>query len=339
MVQGQGSNIYDLLTEPALTRPLTPHKGILQLSGGYGHLNGNNYFDATGTKLPFTEHVQTMIEHGYHFDLSYGIIEHLEFHAAVGYRNRHETLPTYLIDNHGNIGYEDRTFQTKGLTNFDFDLKYRLPVFMDGFDMYISGGISAPVTPQHTKTPEHSILIVNPADPGSAYVLQYNYNYASGSPAMFYFISTRMLYAIEKIGLSVNINMQMPFGEVETYNWKERLYGEDFFYEKIPFLLRPKGMIFGGVHMEAQPFPWFGVNIGYDIYKETPGWSDETGQAVALTTSSSGFVSAGFEIQISTHLRILQEVNIPIMGKNLYSEFRIQTGFTYSLVPLKNHYY
>ncbi len=338
-MKAQDVNIYDLLTEPSLVRPLTVHKGILQVYGGYSHLNGNQFFDASGSRLPFTEAVQSMIEHNYRLDLTYGILEHLEFYAGLSLRNRYETLPSYYIDNRPGIGYEDRTYHLSGISNLDLVLKYRLPVFLQGFDMYVYGGLLTPVSNQQPKAPAHSIILADSDDPASSYQLQYEYRQTAGSPAVFYSTGFKMLYAMEKIGVSVNMNLQNPFSSIETCTWVSRRYGEEFENLRLWYFTKPKGVIYGSVNLEAQPYPWFAVNAGYSYMSETPGWSEVTGQAVSLTRSTAGFATAGFEIQVSTHLRILQQVNIPVNGSNLYSEFGFSTGIIYSLVPLKNLYY
>ncbi len=339
VAQGQTKNVYDLLTEPSISRPLTLHKGFLQLYGGYSHLNSNTIFDQSGVRLPFTERGISMIENSYSFEMSYGILEHLEFSAGIGYKNRFETEPTYYIDNRPGISSEDRTYHQYGISNLDLKLKYRLPEIVSGLDLLIFGGILTPVSSQHTKIPTHSIVLEDESNPSTPYQVYYEFNPAAGSPAVFYNAGLQVKYVKEKIGFSGKIQMQNPFSDVETYTWVTRRYGEEFVHWKLWHFMHPKGMLYGNAQVVAQVYPWFAVNAGYDYFMETPGWTNISGQEVSLTTSSAGFIKTGFEIQVSTHLRILQQLYIPVNGKNTYSDFNVSLAVVYNMVPLKNKYY
>ncbi|MEX0986367.1 MAG: hypothetical protein WD052_02735 [Bacteroidales bacterium] len=330
----QTTNKYDLLTEPYIKRPYTLHQGLLQFSGSYSHIMGNNYFDGDGNKLDFNEVVSSVIEDAYYIKFGYGILELLELNGEINMRNRFETLPTYFVSNNMNFGSENTLYHYKGLGFLQLELKARTPVFLSGFETFLSGGVTIPAGSGHPSQPDHAITIYNPADPGGSYELDYNFNPSPASPATFFHVSLGGRYSNNKVGISVNGTYTSPFKEVETYYWKYRLYGYDFQYSTSHYTIRPKGNIHAGILFDLQLFPWFATYTGYNFDHETPGWSDQTGQPVGLTTSSSGTALVGFEIQVSTHFRMIQQVYLPVTGKNRYSEFHILTGLTYTIAPV-----
>jgi hypothetical protein len=331
---GQSENRYDLLSEPYILRPLALHKGVLQINGSYNQLNSNSLFDSEGNKESYVEAVKTMIENRYNLNLSYGILEHLEFGANMAYRSRYLTYPSIVLGNWDKLGYESTTFHTVGFTNLNLVLKYQLPSFVSGFNICVNAGVIFPISSQAPRVPEHTLQRFNTTDPNSSYVLDYNFRPAAGNPSSFLISGLTFQYATQKIGVFWDINAMVPFKETETYLWSYRAYDESFEYSKNYYNIREKGLIASDIHFIAQPFPWFAVTAGYKFQKETPGWNDASGQAISLERSSSGFAKLGAEIQVSTHFRIAQEINLQLHGRNSYSKFSVEIVAIYSLFPI-----
>jgi hypothetical protein len=332
----QDGNKYDLLTEPYVQRPFTLHKGFIQLNGAYSHILGNNYFDIEGAKLNFNEVVRSMIEDDYHFSMGYGILELLEFRSNLTYRNRYESLPTYFVSNNMSFGTENTIFHSKGFSNLSTRLNVRTPVIFRNLQFYASGGLILPIFSQNPRQPNHTVTLLDPSDPGGSYELNYEFNAAPDIPAMFYHLGVGGVYSNDKIQITIRTEYESPFSETETYSWDYRLYGSEFEYIQAPYSMRSKGSFYSSIVMDLQLFPWFAVSGGYSNYQETPGWSDQSGQKVLLTKSSFGNILLGFEIQVSTHLRMNQQVYIPVSGRNTYSEFHVLTGLVYSFAPFAN---
>jgi hypothetical protein len=329
----QEKDSYALLTEPLLERPFTLHKNILTASATYGHFIGNNYFDADGTRLPFNESVRSMIENRFQFVVGYGILEYLEIQAAMDYRDRYETLPTYFVSNIASIGTENTTFHYRGLTNLALAVGMRLPIDITGFDHRIQGGLLLPFPDQSPGEPSHSITLYSPSDPGGSYDMEYMFNPSPGLVGTFYHAGIDLRYKTAKFGLSLAGRYTSPLGEVETYAWIQRRDGDVFRYEKSPYTLYPDRHILTHGEVQAQLFPWFAVFGGYRYHRILPGWTDMTGQQVRLDEQVTGTLTLGFEIQVATSIRMHQHIQVPLTGKETYSEFAVLTGIQYSIVP------
>jgi len=328
---------YEKLTEPYIERPFTQHRGILSITGNYSHLLGNNYFDSEGTRLAYNEVVRSTIEDDFDLLLQYGILEFLEATAGIMYRNRYESFPTYFVSNSASSGSENTVYRYAGFSNLDAGLKARTPVIGAGFELYLSGGLLLPFPKQEPDQPAHSVFLYDPPDPGGSYELNYLFNPAPGLPGTSCYAGFGARFRNNNFGISLEGRYRSPLSEVNTFSWDYRLYGTTFAYSASPYTIRPKGSLRGVLIAEVQPYPWFAIFGGYYLEAETPGWSDKTGQAVSLTKSSMGNVHLGFEVQVSTHFRLLQKLYIPVHGRNAYTEFEVTTGLVWSLYPIKNN--
>lgn len=333
----QSDKIYEVLTEPYVSRPLLLRKGHLQVNAGYRFMIANKEFDQNGQKLDLAEKGTTAFSNDFRLMFTYGIIEFIQFSASMYYINRVTTTPDLVIGNAGNIGNISKLNETKGLNDLDLNLAFRIPPFIKGFDLSFSGGLSIPTGKYKPDRPTHSI---DPPDPlGGSFdaVYQYHSNPGYGKPT--YSAGSSLQFSTSKLAIIVSGNYNTGTGEAESITWNHRLNSGNFEYTEVPYsYLVGSSANFSGFGA-FQIFPWL---VGYGQFGyavSSGGWTEITGQKIAIPKSGLGLFTAGYEIQVSTHIRFEQYVNIPVVGKENLSELSFYIGCSYNLIPLKGLYY
>jgi len=335
----QTEEMYTRLSMPAVSRALSLYRGQLQIGTGLTHKSGNSYFDRYGTRLSFEESARDYLANNLHFSLGYGIIDFIEISSSISIHNEIEAFPIYTVLNGQAYGDDNTRYHTTGLNNLDLRIKVRQPLFESGFDLSIAGGISIPVSIQNPRQPGHAIYLEDPQDPGGVYELDYVYRPRPGSNSTYYYAGGDAKYGLERLGITLGGFWTAPLRAESSIRWKHRLYGDQFVYRIEAYDKLPQNSLgFHGV-VTLQVFPWFACFAGWRHDLQFGGWSEITGTRISLPPSSLGAVTAGFEIQVTTNLRISQFFDIPIYGKEHYSEFSVRTGIGYSVVPLKNLYH
>ncbi len=334
---GQLDRMYEDLTRPAVHRPLTTYGGQLQFNAGYQLITGNKQFDGSGQKTGVTDAASTALSNNFNFKLNYGILDFVEFNAEMWYHNTIHSDPTVILIDYTNFNYLDRIEHAKGPGDLYLGLSLRLPFEISWFDWSVTAGASLPTAAYEPDEPGHTYEIWDAAS--GSFQVRYKDYPNNGKGITVPRFGTSLRFSLEKLGLWVNCRYLPVSKEVENIQWKYRLVDENFEYTSESYLLKHPSELYLDVSAGYQAFPWFIAYASFFYESFSGGWTERTGQRIAFPESSLATLSLNFEIQVATHLRFIQYINFPLMGKNSWSSFSFFTGISYNLVPLKNLYY
>ena len=335
---GQYEEVYNLLTIPATQRSLSLYRGQLQMNVGYSHGLGTQKYNSTGSLLSFEESAGTYLANDLSFQLSYGIIDFIEFSAAMDYIGHVESLATIMFWDGENLNEVNTNRQIRGPGYLDLFLTLKQPFFISGFDFAIRGGISLPLFTQTPSKPLHSISILSLADPDSPYVLNYHYMFKPASNISMWHAGFDTKLHIKQFAFILSGFFMGPTGPEQTYRWDHTLYGDQFMHQPTSYERLPSKNAGFNFTPAYQAFPWFALYLSLNHHREFDGWTEETGSRIAMPERSVGTISPGFEIMISALLRWSLYFDIPLYGKNSYAIYSIRSGIGLNMVPIKRHY-
>lgn len=333
----QTDKIYEILTEPYTRRPLVLHKGQLQMNAGYRYSMASKEFDRNGKRLNFEEKGKTFFSNDFRFSFTYGIIEYIQLSAVLDYISSVTTTPDLVLGNAGNIGNISVLDETSGINDLEINLSFRLPPVINHFDLSVKAGLSAPTGKARPDRPTHSI---NPPDPlDGSFETAYHYHSNPGYGTPTYFLGSNLQYSTSRFALLIMGCYNTGTGQTESIKWNHRLNAGEFLYSEVVYnhLVGHSGSISGSGAIQI--FPWFSVYGQFGYFISSGGWTEITGTKIAIPESTIGIITAGYEIQVSTHIRFEQNVNIPVSGKEHLVDLMFHSGFSYNLIPLKRLYY
>ncbi|KPK86115.1 MAG: hypothetical protein AMS27_05780 [Bacteroides sp. SM23_62_1] len=333
----QSDKIYEVLTEPFVVRPLLLHKGHLQIHGGYRFMIANKEYDQTGQKNDLADMGTTSFSNDFRFRLTYGIIEYIQFSATMDYINTITTEPDLVIGNAGNIGNISEYDQIKGMSDLGLQLSIRVPPVIKKFDLSFSGGLSLPTGKYKLDKPTHYI---DPPDPlGGSFNAIYKYHTNPGNGTLICSAGSSLQYSTSKLAIILNGWYHFKTNVIESISWNHRLNSGSFMYTEVPYHYKLGASADFSGFGAWQIFPWLATYGQFGYVISSGGWTEITGEKIAIPKSSLGLFSVGYEIQVSTHVRFEQFVNIPVFGKENIAELSFYTVLSYNLIPLKGLYY
>lgn len=321
---------YTLLTEPFNQRPVAMHKGQLQFNAGYRLAARTGLYDNAGEKIDLKEDGTAVAGHGYFFDLRFGILEFLEVAAEMNYLKQGiRGLTREYISNNDWLTVTELT-EYKGFEDFLLSATLRLPFLPDFADLGFTGFCSFPTAKHKPPRPGHTIEHTDPLQNWTT--ISYRHYEKNGSGTLFYGAGgTAKIRAGHFAAMFSGLYMT-PAGETESTRWDADLTGSTFTYTESTYSLKPPAELDINAAAHYQAAGWLNLFLGGEYYRTIGGWFEKYSQKYACPEMSLTALSAGFEIQVSPRLRLLEYARFPVGGRNTYSSFIIHTGLSYNLI-------
>jgi hypothetical protein len=332
---GQVADKYDLLTESYVNRPLSMHKGQIQINSGYEFSIINAKYDQERKKIDLTVDGSVSAKHLIPVELKFGILEYLQLSASTTFANMGIRSQNYAVYNSESILYVSEINTYKGMNDLYFGTDLTAPFKWHFINWVISAGISMPVFNHEPDKPGHSYTILDPATGSAKLEYRYNRKYASGVPKGF--IGSSVKLRTSKMSFTGVFAYSTGIQNGESYDWNFRLVDDEFEYEKEKYMFYPGQTTDYRGEVAMQVISWFTLWSAFSGYRSSRGWSDITGKKVGIPEESLSNLSLGFEILISPALRIKQQIVLPVSGKNLIAQLGFQTGFSLNFIPSVFH--
>jgi hypothetical protein len=337
IIYSQETDIYSLLTEKYVERPLAMHKGQVQVNTGYEFSIINKSFNVAGDPIDLRTDGSVFAKHLFPIDLRFGILEFIQLNIHTNYGSMAiRSQINWLVSLDTNFLYKELTIY-KGLDDLYLGLDLTVPIPSDfHINCVLTGGIHLPVFGHEPDKPSHSIQILEPLltqTPGTA--LQYNNKFGSGVPVLS--LGSDIKFHLSKFSFIGSFFYQYGLKDGESITWRARYKYGAFEYISVPYeySIRNEMSYYGEFAWQA--INWFAVTAFYSGFKHWGGWSGITGQKVAFYDESLHSVGLGYEIQISPAIRFIQKTVLPVTGKNIMAPWMFHLGISLNFIPSWYH--
>lgn len=327
----QDKSTYDYLTEKYIDRPVFMHKGQLQVNTGYDFALINKKFDPKGELIDLTEDGSASVKHLFPFQLNYGILDYLQITTSIGYSMTGIRSQSQFIYSGSTTLIRSEVNSYKGFDDLYFGIDLTDPFKLTFLDWTLSGGVFVPLFDHYPDKPSHSVTFIEPP-PGTRKInYQYNNKVSQGIPVAR--VGSAFKLRFNKMGIIGDIYYESGLKNGESIYWEERLVNEEFEYRKVEYEYNiGQSFSYSGTIL-FQAIDWFTINASYEGNRWTGGWSNETGKKIGEIKSSINYAGIGFEILVSPHLRIHQQIQLPFAGKNILAYWSFQTGISFNYFP------
>ena len=331
-ILGQEKDIYSLLTEKYVDRPLAMHKGQLQVNTGYEFSIINKAFDVDGGQIDLATDGSVFSKHLFPFDIRLGILEYVQFNASTNYGSMGIRSQIDWMISLDTFFLSKELYSYKGFDDLYLGLDLTVPFPSDfPVNWIFAGGIHLPVFGHEPDKPSHSIQVLEPLilqAEGTA--LQFNPKFGSGVP--FINFGTGIKYRLRQFSFIGSFNYKTGLNEGKSITWRSRYRNGEFEYVSSPYEYRVSNvMVFYG-EVAWQAINWFAVTAYYSGFKNSGGWSGISGQKVALYDESLHSIGLGYEIQVSPSLRFNQQTVLPFNGKNIMAPWIFNIGISFNFI-------
>ncbi len=315
-------------SERTMDRRFTLYKGQIRVEGGYEFLIFKSEYDDAGEKELLSASGTSASQHDFNVHLRYGIIDFLDLEARFKYKKRnYRGEPVYIVGAPSlpRMLYTDVV--TSGMEDIYLGLNARAPIPTNKLDIGASFGLYFPSANSEPDKPQHKFSTDGSLDQVNYYYLE---NWGYGVMSTFY--QGHIKYRLQNIAFSFNYQLRVPGDVSESLTWYSRLneYNK-FAYAAVPYTYQEPQKSQFGLLFEFQPFQWVNIYLGYASLKSTRGWTEESGDRVAIPDAKLSILYPGFEVLVSNRLWLRQRVQFPLGGTNSMSPFSIQTTFFYNL--------
>lgn len=333
-LQGQEDK-YTLLTEPYVKRPVSMHKGQIQMNGAYRLSVTNGYFEADGSKTDLVTDGRAVVGHRYTLDMHYGILEFLEAGVAIDFFKqgiRSRTISYFEIQN--SLQKELDVYEIterRGLGDLWFSATVRLPFDIQYFDFGLTGYYALPVSEHQPEKPEHSFTMVNPD--GTWNIIQYHFKEKYGTGVPQYGMGGVIKLRLSRIAIEAMGAILIPQEPGMNSYWTSELIGQTFTYHKSEYQYLPQNLSTGSISLHFQPVEWMHVYSEGYYALHYGGWFEQNNQRYAYPVLKYYSLNLGMEIVVTPTLRIHEFIALPLKGENGYANLFIHTGISLNLIP------
>ena len=287
-----------LMNERTIDRPLTLHKGQVQINSAYDISILSKKFDADGNKLDLETQGTASVLHKYLFEFNYGILDFLQASIAINYNKRGERKENTIIYSYETEPYLDISYfdEYKGFEDIYVGMIIKLPLKSDKFEFAIAPGIYLPLFSIEPKEPEHTITYPSVDQPFTKINYHNHHKFGNGAMAVKLGALTK-IKASNDISISAQFNYTAPLSESESVFWIYQLDGSSFVYEKIPYKYLISNKLDYEINLGYQAISWFNVSLAYKARQHTAGWSEETSLRIGNLETKLSLISIGYEIK------------------------------------------
>ncbi len=326
----QTGDIYSLLTERYVDRPLAMYKGQLQFNTGYDFSIISRKYDPGGEKIDLSTEGSVAAKHMFPFSLKAGILDYIQLTVAANYATMGVRSQNVTTASLGAYLYQSEVNRYKGFDDIYLGLDLSAPFKTQWISWTITGGIHLPVFDHEPDKPSHTYNILD-ATTGSA-DLKYKYNLKFGSGVPVGLIGSSLKLRLSKLSFTGSFYYLGGMKDGESADWNFRLVNNQFEYEKEIYIYHPGNQTEYNGEIAFQAINWFTVIGSFGGYQSKGGWSDVTGKKVRYFDEALNQVSIGYEILVSPMLRIEQHTILPVSGKNINGQWIFQIGISFNFI-------
>jgi hypothetical protein len=322
----QDESTYNLLTERNIDRPIFIHKGQLQLNAGYDFAIINKKFDPDGSLIDLTEDGSASVKHLFPVAISYGILDYIQLSTSIDYSSTGIRSQYEAIYSGSTTLFRSEVNSYKGFDDLYLGIDLTDPFKLYFLDWTLSGGLFIPLFDNEPDKPSHSITYVEPP-PGSR-IINYQYNNKASQGIPVFRIGSAFKLRSKKFAMVGAVYYEKGLKDGESIYWQERLVDEDFEYMEAEYEYNIGQSFNYHAVLSFQAIDWFTIWISYEGDRWSGGWSNKTGKKIGQIKSSINYASIGYEILVSPHLRLIQQIRLPFAGKNILAYWSFQTGIS-----------
>lgn len=334
ILAGQEGDVYSLLTERFVDRPINVHRGQLQVNSGYKFSIINKKFDSDGNKIDLTEDGSPAVEHLIPLDIRFGVLEHLQFSAKINYARsgiREQNL-LIITDEQINI---DKLNEYNGMDDLYLGLDIRAPLGLKLVDWTVSAGLSLPIADHKPEQPDHKIQTMTIITEFTQVIYQFKNKYSDG--VMIASFGTNFQAGTSSFSVLVGGNFKTGMKEGESIFWNSRLVDGEFEYESQEYQYHPGQQISYNALVAYQAIDWFVVLGSFSGLKTYNGWSNESQKKIGYPEASLLSAGIGYEIMVTPSLRLFQMVEFPVAGISYLGFLVINTGISLNFISESYH--
>ena len=320
------NDTYSLLTERYVDRPVTMHRGQLQINSGYEFSSLNKIYDFEGNSLDLNDEGIASEQHLFPIAVKYGILEWFQIGASMNYARKGLRTQNFIYISNAGIISHSEIENWKGFDDLYLGIDFTAPFLTDFMNWVVSGGIQLPVFNHEPDQPTHTIDFFNYYSDSTVIRYYYNNKFGNGIPMVK--IGTSLKIRFSKLALESSFDMKKGLSQGESIYWQSRYSNGVIDYREIPYQYDP-GLTFDyQAAIAYQALDWLAVMFSYDGMYASGGWTTESGKKVGTGKISINSLGVGYEIQISPHLRLNQFIDVPFAGTNIMAYWIFQTGIS-----------
>jgi hypothetical protein len=322
-----------LLNERVVDRPVSLHKSQLQTNAFYAYDFYTKSYDNSSARSNLRDQGIASARHGYLFNISYGILEHIQLTVGMNYTSSTQRSTVRYIYISENGIRESEITETKGFEDLYIGSILRLPLNLRIFDMGISLGITLPTAKYRTEHPEHQIESI--AGFTNSFIFNYHNINPPGKGVPAYMIGIQGKFRTRKMAVNLRSDYRMSNMEATNTFWQYRIENNEYDYQSHEYNYMIDDLFRLAVHVDYQAFAWFDILGGFSSENTFGGWSEQYGPRISNYETSLNSVFIGFEIQATPHIRLYQRAGQTVSGKNTIAPVSFITGISYNLFPSK----
>jgi hypothetical protein len=333
-IHAQDSDIYSLLTERYVDRPIIVHRGQIQVNTGYELSVLNRKFDIYGKAVNLAKDGSAAMQHLFPLDISFGILEHLQISAAINYARTGIRERSIWIAGYDTELSIDELNEYKGCDNLKLGLDFSVPSGLKHLDWIIHGNISLPVFNNRPDKPDHTVyapLFVTTTQ------ISYYYKNKFGSGILTGELGTDVKFNSSNFSVLLSGNFTTPLKEATNIQWRSNLIDYEFQYYTEEFTFKCGKQIEYSAFFAYQAIDWLAVQLFVNGNNTFGGWSDVTGKKIGYRPQNLIACGLGYEIMVSPHLRLFQTLDIPVTGENIIGFFMINTAISINFISESYH--
>jgi hypothetical protein len=315
-----------LLNEQGIDRPLLMHKNQIQVNTNYTFGYTTKKFDGNGNAVDLLKVASASLMQTLQFESSYGISENLQILLGVNYKSTElRNLPVETASEHDYLLFSQIT-DKKGLDDLLMELSFQIPTAAKKLYLSFNLGTYIPVASYTSQKPEHLYLTTD-----TITYLSYLFNEKNGDGVFKLKSGLSLKLRTKKFAFIGAATYIQSLGQADKTRWIWQLTGNgigiySFNYDQIPYHDKPSQQIDYNLCVLYQVVPWIHL-LGYfkSLYAFN-GWSENTGQRIKNIETHLNYISLGIELQATPNLRLYQDIEYAISGKNINAPYIFNTG-------------
>jgi hypothetical protein len=333
-LNAQETDIYSLLTERYIDRPINMHRGQVQVNTGYELSVLNRKFDINGKTLNLAKDGSAAMQHLFPLDIRFGILEHLQISAGINYARTGIRERSIWIAGYDTELSIDELNEYKGFDNLKLGLAFSAPSGLKHLNWIIHGNISLPVFNSRPDQPAHTVYA-----PLFATTTQISYYYKNkfGSGIFTGSFGTDLKFIISNLSIFISSNFTTPLKEATNIQWRSNLIDYEFQYYTQEFTFKCGKQIEYSALFAYQAIDWLAMQLFVNGNNTYGGWSNVTGKKIGYRPQNLIACGLGYEIMVSPHLRLFQTIDIPVKGENIMGFFVINTAISINFISESYH--
>lgn len=333
LIQAQDTDIYSLLTERYVDRPINVHRGQIQVNTGYELSVLNRKFDLQGKAVNLAKDGSAAMQHLFPLDVRFGILEHLQISAGINYARAGIRERNIWIAGYDTELSIDELNEYKGPDNLKLGLAFKAPLGFKHLDWIIHGNISIPVFNTRPDQPAHTVFtsILETTQ------ISYYYKNKFGSGILTGALGSDLKFHTSHFSVFLSGNFTAPLKEATNIQWKSNLIENEFQYYTEEFTFKCGKQIEYLASLAYQAIDWLVIELFINGNNTFGGWSDVTGKKIGYRPENLIAGGLGYEIMISPHLRLFQTIDIPFKGENILGFLVINTTISINFISETYH--